>query len=74
MSTRTLRDFGGGLSKKHVHMSVLLLQMWQTREECMIEENGLKKPAERDTLFDTFGSVLSLIHKESMQVHLYRRS
>lgn len=48
------------LYAKHMHVSASLLQMWRTREECMIEESGLQKPGERTSLFETFDSVISL--------------
>lgn len=47
------------LYKKHIHISVPLLQMWRTREECMIEESGLQRTSGTESDFDTFDSVLS---------------
>ena len=53
-------DEADKLYGKHMYISLSLLQMWQTREECMIEESGLQKMAKSDLNFETFESVLSL--------------
>ncbi|KAH8118350.1 hypothetical protein DFH11DRAFT_1540546 [Phellopilus nigrolimitatus] len=48
------------LYSKHMHISVSLLQMWRTREECMIVESGLQRLAGAEGKFETFDSILSL--------------
>lgn len=53
-------DEADRLYNKHLHVSLSLLQMWQTREQCMIEESGLQKVTGSELNFETFDSVLSL--------------
>ena len=53
-------DEADKLYNKHMHISLSLLQMWQTREECMIEESGLQKIPGSELNFETFETVLSL--------------
>ncbi|KAI5125053.1 hypothetical protein M0805_007476 [Coniferiporia weirii] len=53
-------DEADRLYSRHMHISVSLLQMWRTREDCMIEESGLQRVSGADGNFETFDSVLSL--------------
>lgn len=53
-------DEADKLYNKHMHISASLLQMWRTREDCMIEESGLQRMPGADAFSETFDSILSL--------------
>ncbi|EJD01434.1 uncharacterized protein FOMMEDRAFT_126353 [Fomitiporia mediterranea MF3/22] len=46
-------DEADRLYNKHMHISVSLMQMWQTREDCMIEESGLHRLSGIESTFKT---------------------
>lgn len=47
-------DEADRLYHKHMHVSVSLLQMWRTREDCMIAESGLQpSPSVGDVTFES---------------------
>ena len=50
-------DEADRLYNKHMHISVSLLQMWRTREDCMIAESGLQPSPSLGSV--TFESVVT---------------
>lgn len=51
-------DEADKLYSRHMHVSVALMQMWRTREDCMIAESGLQRMPGSENTFDTFESIL----------------
>ena len=55
-------DEADQLYSKHMHVSTSLMQMWRTREDCMIAESGLQSSGSASETFESALSVNSGTH------------